>query len=591
MILHRAVSAIRKTSLSALVAGAALTAAGQPAGADPTWTHLSDPGGPSAYGETVEFSATVFGSVPGGTVTLKEGGKKLATGTLKAPRGVTGVISPAPRHTCAVTSGGAAKCWGDNEYGMLGDGTTSDSLVPIQVDGLTSGVIAVAASFYHSCALTDEGAVKCWGLNSFGQLGDGSNVDSLTPVQVSGLTSGVVAITGGYYHTCALTDKGAVKCWGSNSSGQLGNGNTNNRNVPANVSGMSSGVASIAGGRWHTCALTDDGAAFCWGDNANGQLGNDDAPTDSTTPVPVSNMTSGVKSIAGGYAHTCGVTAGGAARCWGLNALSQLGDGSTDDSAIPVQVTGLISGVVAVSTGANFSCALTTGGRVKCWGSSGGSNGQLGDGTTSSSPTPVQVTGLTSGIVSIASLYWHSCAVTGMGEARCWGDNFFGQIGDTTTTDARSPADVTGFGDHETLVPATAVLKAKSLAAGKHDLRAAYAGDADNGASSSEKLTHTVSKGGTKIKTFKLKPNKPKAGKTAKATVKVKAVAPASGKPKGKVIVKDGKTKLGTYKVAKGKAGFKWTPASTGKHKLKATFKGNGNWNKSTAKKTVTVKK
>ncbi|MCT8973248.1 RCC1 domain-containing protein [Microbaculum marinisediminis] len=523
-------------------------------------------------------------------VTLQEGSKELATGVLQSPLGVKGVISPGQHHTCAVTAAGAAMCWGRNEQGQIGDGTTSDRDAPVPVDTLGSGVIAVASSYFHSCALTQDGAVKCWGYNFSGQVGDGSNMQRLRPVQVAGLTSGVVAITGGGYHTCALTNEGAVKCWGANAFGQLGNGNTDDHNAPVQVSGLTSGVTAIKSGTNHTCALTDEGAVSCWGRNTYGELGNN-TTGNSPIPVPVSNMTSGVVSITGGFYHSCGVTGGGAARCWGQNDYGQLGDDSATDSPVPVPVTGLTTGVAAVSSGNYFSCALLTTGGVKCWGRSGGSNGSLGNGDTSSSPTPVQVTGLTSGVVSVDSNYDHSCAVTNTGAAKCWGDNFFGQTGDgNKPTDAIAPVDVVGFGDHATLVPAKLQIGTSELNAGTRTLVAHFGGDANNLASTSEGLAHTVTKGKSLVKTIKVKPRKPTVGKTARITIRLKAKKPSTGKPKGKLVLKDGRKKLGTFKVRRGKASVKTRFAKSGKHKLKAVYKGDKNWKKSTGKKTVKVK-
>lgn len=175
-------------------------------------------------------------------------------------------------HTCALTSDGGAKCWGRNWYGQLGDGTTTSRTTLADVTGLTSGVAALAAGEDHTCALTTSGGVKCWGRNWAGQLGDGTTENRLTPVDVSGLTSGVVALTADSSHTCAATVSGGAKCWGANNYGQLGDGTTSNRNVPVDVSGLASGAAALAAGWGHTCAVMASGGAKCWGANNYGQL-------------------------------------------------------------------------------------------------------------------------------------------------------------------------------------------------------------------------------------------------------------------------------------------------------------------------------
>ena len=168
-------------------------------------------------------------------------------------------------HTCALTSGGGVKCWGNNWYGQLGDGTNDVSYVPVDVSGLTSGVVALAAGEHHTCALTSEGGIKCWGHNVSGKLGDGTTTERYTPVDVSGLTSGVTAIVAGWNHTCALTSGGRAKCWGDNYYGQLGDGTTRDRHTPVDVSGLTSSVIAIAAGYDHICALTSGGGAKCWG--------------------------------------------------------------------------------------------------------------------------------------------------------------------------------------------------------------------------------------------------------------------------------------------------------------------------------------
>ena len=298
------------------------------------------------------------------------------------------------RHTCALTPAGGLKCWGWNGYGQLGDGTTTDRSTPVDVTGLTSGVAAVAAAWSHSCAVTTVGGLKCWGNNTYRQLGDGTNTDRSTPVDVTGLTSGVAAVAAGEYYTCALTTAGGLKCWGRNGYGQLGDGTTTDRSTPVDVTGLTSGVAAVAAAFEHTCALT---------------------------------------------------TAGGL-KCWGLNHLGQLGDGTTTNRLTPADVTGLTSGVAAADAGQYHTCALITPGGVKCWG--GNDWGQLGDWTTTNRLTPVDVTGITSGVAAVAAGHYHTCALNALtagGELKCWGHNTYGQVGDGTATGRLTPVTVVGF--------------------------------------------------------------------------------------------------------------------------------------------------
>jgi hypothetical protein len=251
-------------------------------------------------------------------------------------------------HSCAVCRG-AAKCWGNNNPwpgGRQLDRRTARAR--FRFSALSSGVTAIAAGGQHTCALVN-GGVKCWGTNGSGQLGDSSNTQRLIPVDVTGLTSGVTAISAGAAHTCALTTGGGLKCWGFNSNGQLGDNSNSNRNVPVDVVGLTSGVTSVAAGYFHTCAVASGGAVKCWGDNFVGELGNNSSD-ESHVPVDVSGLGSGASKVAVGTSHSCALMISGGVKCWGINFNGQLGDGGVDPiRRIPGDVVGL-TGVAALSS-------------------------------------------------------------------------------------------------------------------------------------------------------------------------------------------------------------------------------------------------
>jgi len=366
----------------------------------------------------------------------------------RAISGSQGPITSGYRHACAISSAGAAYCWGDNAYGQLGNGTNNNSDTPVAVSGLASGVIAISAGAYHTCALTGNQRVYCWGLNNNGQLGFGSG-DSNVPGLVFGFnTVGTAsAIAAGSTFTCALDSAGAVQCWGYNGDGELGNGTNLNSSTPVQVLGLPRQVVAItAGGQFangHACALSQVGAIYCWGANGFGQLGNG-TTANSTMAVAVSGLTVGISEIVAGDAdQTCALTNAGAAYCWGYNSAGQLGNGSTADAHVPVAVSGLSSGVVSITAGA-ATCALISNGSMQCWGSA--AYGQLGNGTLSSSPTPVFVSGSTAGstAVAMAAGSFQTCALNSSGVASCWGDNTYGQLGNGTTNPSSVPVTVAG---------------------------------------------------------------------------------------------------------------------------------------------------
>jgi len=296
---------------------------------------------------------------------------------------------------------------GLQRLGQVGDGTTVNRSTPTQVSGLESGVLAIAAGYGHTCAVTTGGAVKCWGYNVYGQLGDGTTTNRPTPTLVSGLSSGVPPIATGYFHTCAVTAAGGVVCWGYNGSGQLGDGTYENSLTPTPVFGLASGVAAVAAAPYHTCAVTSGGGARCWGYNTQGQLG-DGTTAEQRKPTPVSGLASGVLSIAADYGHTCAVTTGGGALCWGDNYWGQLGDGTHESRLTPTPVFGLTSGTAAIAAGSYYTCALTTGVGVRCWGNN--ASGQFGTGARVVGVTPLAVYGFGGAIAAGTIIPSHGSA-------------------------------------------------------------------------------------------------------------------------------------------------------------------------------------
>jgi alpha-tubulin suppressor-like RCC1 family protein len=343
---------------------------------------------------------------------------------------------------CARVDGGYVLCWGANGNGQLGTGasiaTLPSSTTPVVVNVQGAGALHVGA--VHSCA-TVAGAVRCWGGGGAGQLGNGVTGHSTTPVAVSNLTD-VAGLGSGMGNTCAVTAASEVWCWGDNGRGQLGDGTTTSSAVPVQVSGITDAldVSSSLGG--HTCAVRLGGSVDCWGRNDEGQLG-DGTTTDATTPVAVSGLST-AETVSTGNLSTCALRSDDTVACWGRNDEGQLGDGTTTDSGAPVDVSG-ITDAAQVAVGGSFACALvgvtpSVGGSVVCWGQN--ADGQLGDGTTTDSSTPVSVSGVSTA-VAIAVGYKSACALLADGSVTCWGDDSNGQLGDGTTTSSNVPVVVT----------------------------------------------------------------------------------------------------------------------------------------------------
>ncbi|MCX7556158.1 pre-peptidase C-terminal domain-containing protein [Xanthomonadaceae bacterium JHOS43] len=422
--------------------------------------------------------------------------------TVGGPRLVSLFSSAGAQHNCGLTSGGAAYCWGRNHQGQLGNGTTNDRTEPMQVTGLNSGVVSLALGAQHTCALLNNGQVKCWGDGSNGRLGTGGTARRLTPTDVSGLGGVVTAIGAGAGHSCAVLQDGTMQCWGHNAQSQLGDGGTGDQVRPVDVSLGTAKVIDLALGNEHSCALRTTGTVLCWGRGTNGRLGSG-STANRNTPTAVASLPGPVAQIAAGTAHTCALTQNGNLHCWGDNSDWQLGDSEDVDARTrpavvaefprPIRqialgsdftcvqmegsmvtcfgrmndgrlgragahtgrsirkapVNGFPSAVHRASASGSFGCAATIAGAAYCWGSN--QYGQLGNGERLSSGTnvdsygPTAVSGLGSRVASVVTGAEHACALLIDGTVWCWGRNDAGQLARASSDDQRTPARVAGI--------------------------------------------------------------------------------------------------------------------------------------------------
>ena len=378
-------------------------------------------------------------------------------------------ISAGGNHTCVIASG-AAYCWGYNYYGALGNGSTTNSNIPVAVTstGVLAGktVTAIAAGSNHTCAIA-SGSAYCWGYNANGELGNASNTNSNVPVALTGPLSGktVTAISAGPNQACVIAS-GSAYCWGYNGSGQLGDGSTTSSNVPVTVTATgalsSKTVTAISAGGNHTCVIAS-GAAYCWGYNDSGQLGNSSSSYSTASPVAVT--TTGVlagrtvTAISAGYQHTCAI-ASGAAYCWGYNGMGGLGSGQIGNGEFgntsfiknlnyPVATVNTLlrdGTTYEISAGANHTCAIASG-AAYCWGNN--ELGQLGNGSSANSNLPIAIatTGILVGktVTSISTGSQHTCAIA-TGAAYCWGYNYYGALGNGSEQTFATPVAVTTTG-------------------------------------------------------------------------------------------------------------------------------------------------
>jgi alpha-tubulin suppressor-like RCC1 family protein len=312
----------------------------------------------------------------------------LASGPAATPRGVLGnlamqYLTAGSEFSCGVASTGAF-CWGDNLSGEIADGTFVDRGEPVSITAPSGQYAAIAAGTEFACGLAGTSA-SCWGDNLYGELGDGTNTSHATPKPITGGLQ-LTAIVAGAFHACGLTSAGAAYCWGDNADGELGNGGNTNSATPVAVSGGHA-FQALAAGAGFTCGVDTSHHAYCWGANTYGALGSGSAGGAVNTPSPVTGGVTFTQITAGAY-HACALTVSGAAYCWGGNNSGQVGDGSTNDRSGPVTVSGAYA-FTAIGAGFAHTCALTQTGGTYCWGDN--SSGQIGDGTFSQRLTPTAV--------------------------------------------------------------------------------------------------------------------------------------------------------------------------------------------------------
>jgi alpha-tubulin suppressor-like RCC1 family protein len=395
----------------------------------PTATQSSSGTGGGTGGST---GGGTGGSTGGGTGGLPEAPITVSVGSVQ---------------TCLIQSG-KLSCLADNRWGMLGNGTVVNTSTPIDVVGLGSGVSAVATSWSHHMCAIHNGMIKCWGQNTGGNIGDGTNTNRYTPVVVQGLPTGATAISAGAFQNCA-NFSGNLKCWGSFHDGT---DTTASAGVaPQDFGGLTTGVQDFDIGFWHSCAVVN-GAAKCWGANNFGQLG-DGTTTPRPMPVDVSGLVSGVSKITVGQYFSCAIH-NGVPKCWGRGTSGEMGNGALTNQMTPVAVTG-ITDATQIAVTFNTGCALRSGGSVKCWGLSAG--GTLGNGGAfgSVSSTPVDVVGLSANVTQLSGTGNHFCVMQA-NVPKCWGSNFKGKIGDGTLTDRNAPVSVLRTRDPATAPTATA---------------------------------------------------------------------------------------------------------------------------------------
>jgi alpha-tubulin suppressor-like RCC1 family protein/endonuclease/exonuclease/phosphatase family metal-dependent hydrolase len=332
-------------------------------------------------------------------------------------------LSAGGQTTCLTRSDGTARCWGRNDFGQVGDGSRIRRDTPTTVIG--GGWATISTSGASSCGVKEDGTLWCWGLDNYGQLGIGRGAPVARPHQV-GASHRWAQVSTAWAHTCATRTNGTLWCWGQNLWGQLGIGTVDRLHGKPQRVGTATDWSSVSAAGWHTCAVNAEGAAYCWGHNSFGEVG-DGTIARRSVPVRVTGSQTWLQ-ISTAWAQTCGLTETGNLLCWGFNRQGQLGDGTLTNRAKPTPVTGGQTWT-QVTTGDGSTCATAYDGRLWCWGD--GRYGQLGTAATSTpDPTPTLVTALSTPVQLTSAGWLHTCAIPVGGTFTCWGNDEAGQLGD-----------------------------------------------------------------------------------------------------------------------------------------------------------------
>lgn len=322
------------------------------------------------------------------------------------------IVSSAAFHTCAIKEDGGLYCWGRRS--RIGcEKIKVSNYSPVRI-GIDKDWISVSASPSHTCALKNDNSLYCWGNTSFG-------INGQIPTRIG--DSDWKKVSCGNRHLCAIKLNGQLYCWGENNVGQLGDGTNNSSNIPVRV-GTAADWVDVDAGASSNCAVKEDGRAFCWGNNGDGQLGNGTNKT-SNIPVRVNGDSNSVWiMISAGDFHTCAINTESKIYCWGWNYFGELGNGQSGTSKVPVEIYGENSDWISVTAGGSFTCALKRTGELYCWGIN--ECGTIGDGTTQEKYIPIEVK---SNVVTVDTSDLNTCAVNTGGSLYCWGANGWGQIG------------------------------------------------------------------------------------------------------------------------------------------------------------------